>query len=547
MSLVLRCTLGAVVFAVLCGGVWLFSGGHISPVIPVILAPVLAFALRNIFIGLGAALFVGCVLLYVPDQPLLGWGKATWEFVFILFQQVNDVYLLQIYLFVVAMLGFIFILTQAGGLEILANRCAKWAKDKRSTQFSTFILGLLLFIDDYANSLLVGATMRPLSDKQRVSREKLSFIVDATAAPVAGVALVSTWIGHELGLFQAVNDELALGQTGYALFLDALGSRYYCWFMLLFVFFVILSRRDWGPMAKAEQKAAIQPPPPLDPEISPTKRISSNSLVPVLLPLSATLVIVLVGIWWDGGGLNKWQGLSSFISITYWREVLGASENNISVLLVAGLVGWFLSVTTARMYMRTSWSDVIRATKAGIKTSLTPVFILLLAYAFKEVCTRLETATFLGELLQHTLSAIWFPFFVFLIAAVVAFSTGTSWGTMSILIPVAAPLAYELDGGIYGLTTIITLGAVLDGAIFGDHCSLISDTTVLSSTSTQCPVMDHVRTQMPYAVLVACVAGIYGYLGASFGLSNVWVLGSGLLTLVGLHYFFSYLWHSWQT
>ncbi|MGQ9573990.1 MAG: Na+/H+ antiporter NhaC family protein [Thermoguttaceae bacterium] len=525
-----------------CGGVCLAAlvGARHLPangppwygIVPPLLAVGLALLTNRLFLSLGAAVAAGGFLAaWGKRDRVLPLGieglREAGRFVRLaLWPADDDPAHLEILLFVVFIMAMVCVMLVGGGLHALANWLARYARSRRSTQLVAALLGIAVFFDDYSNTMIVGPTMRPVSDRHRISREKLAFIVDATAAPIAGIAVISTWIGFEVGLLTDAATRLGLAQDGYALFFDAVGFRFYCLGMIAFMLCNGVSGEDFGPMAKAERRAR-QLGKPLDDNARPlTSRALSTvephaqarSRVAVgLLPLVGLLAVFLVGLWLDGGG---WEALGSdplaLLRLSAWRRVLSQARNT-RVLVWASAFGLVAAAGLARTVGRLPGSAIGRAMALGARSSLLPAAILVLAWSLGETCRRLGTGDFLARMLVGTLWPSAFPPLVFLVACLISFATGTSWGTMAILIPTALPVAFQLDGAAYGLVTVLSIAAVLDGAIFGDHCSPISDTTILSSAAAACDHLAHVRTQLPYSLLVAGLALMLGYVPAGLG------------------------------
>jgi Na+/H+ antiporter NhaC len=238
-----------------------------------------------------------------------------------------------------------------------------------------------------------------------------------------------------------------------------------------------------------------------------------------ILPLAGLIIFHITGLWIDGGGPAKFTGFSSVFHWQYWRQVIGSTENSLLILIYASLFSLILAALCAYLSRSLRIGTIIKSIIIGIKKSILPCLILISAWSLKNCCDSLGTDRFLTNLLSGNVSPFIFPAIVFFIASITSFATGTSWGTMAIIIPTAVPIAFALDERTYGLVTIITLGAVLDGAIFGDHCSPISDTTIISSIASRCDHIQHVRTQMPYSIFVALLALCCGYIPAGLGLS----------------------------
>ena len=423
--------------------------------------------------------------------------------------------------------GMVGLITRCGGAKGLVEILTRLAVSRRMSQVSTWLIGLLIFFDDYSNTLMVGNTMRPFTDKMRVSREKLSFIVDSTAAPIASVALISTWIGFELALLSSSISQLGLQENAYWLFLKALPYNFYSWACLIFVLMIVLSRRDFGPMYKAEMRT-ISTGEVLDSKAQPLideemNRLHISSDAPArwynaIIPIVVMSVVLIYGLY--KSGLAELQ--SSGEEITLYN-IIGAADP-FQVLLWAAFAGVMASMGLILIQRILTLRQAVDAFLVGFKSLILAMVILTLARVIQIVCTELQTANYLLTVTRGLLTPGLLPTITFLIAAFTSFSTGTSWGTMAILMPLIIPLSYHLpiDAGLSAgsveLTMVGTVGAILSGAVFGDHCSPISDTPIMSSMSSGADHVDHVRTQLPYAALVALVSIFFGYLPAGMGL-----------------------------
>jgi len=448
--------------------------------------------------------------------------------------------------FVVFMLAMVGMITKNGGIRGLMDQVAGIAGSVRSTQVATYLMGLGVFFDDYANTILVGSTMRPLSDRFRIAREKLAYIVDSTAAPVAGISIFSTWIAYEVSTFSAQLPAAGLLATdGYAVFIETLPYRFYCIFTLVMVALVTFSGRDFGPMLRAERRARQTGllvreggKPLIGKEgtdlrhargVTPRAR---RALVPILTFVLGTLAVIFV----RGGGPSL--GLGRLLSIEGATTVLYQGSGSFALAMgsLAGLlVAFAMSVAIGLA------GPVVGAALRTLRSMGIAIAILYCAWMIGAVCSDLGTAPLLTELVSDALDPRLLPLVLFLLAGVVAFSTGSSWSTMSILLPLVVSLAYSLgeESGLAHLgghfLMVLSIGAVLEGAIFGDHCSPISDTTVMSSIAAASDHIDHVRTQAPYAVASMLVAMVAGYFPAAFLGLSPWIgmlLGAGLLVVL---------------
>ena len=559
-----------VIFAALCTLAALFAPAHTDDpqaamwhsVIPPVLAIVLAFLTRRVLPSLGIAILSGGLLSHVPRDPA---SAAAWLEGFKtagthVTATVTDTTYLLILAFVPPIFVMIEILIASGGFRGIIVWLLRWIKGRKSAQAATALMGILCFIDDYTNAIVVGSMMQPITDRFRVSREKLAFIVDATSAPIAGVAVISTWIAYEVGLLSQIGGELGIEKSGYSMFFDALSFRFYCLLMIAFVFVHILMGCDFGPMKAAQERAHAKGPPEENAG-QKTKGPNSSSdesgrAINALVPLAGLVLFHLMGLWFDGttklrNDMQQWQTQSltnvaqdmpakpvdietlSPVSWVYWREVIGHAENTPLVLLCASSFGLTLALILSQLFGSLSKPVIIHCFKRGVRRAMIPFVILILAWSLKNCCDNLRTGEFLTTILAGRVPSYLFPPILFLVASVTSFATGTSYGTMAILMPTAIPIAFAIDGQSYGLTTMISLGAVLDGAIFGDHCSPISDTTIMSSIASSCNLIDHVRTQLPYSLFVAALALLCAYVPSALGLAPGWSLLLSVTIMVG--------------
>ena len=509
-------------------------------IVPPLLAVTSAIATHRLLLSLGLAVAVGIVLSSIRHMSasIWDWFLSVYSQTASVAESVVDSFNLLVILFIVLILSTISVVIVSGGIQGIIRWLSRFAKGPRSTQFVTVLMGCAVFIDDYANTMIVGSAMRPATDHQRISRAKLAYLVDSTTAPIAGLAVVSTWIGYEVGLFNEVANSLGIQKDGYSMFFDALGFRFYCLMTIIFVLANAISGIDFGAMRKAEilareTGAVIGEDAKLmsSRAFTTLKSASSANVHPfsAIIPIGTLLGVMLIGFWIDGGG----KGF--ILSPSAWREAL-SNANNLKILAIASGSGFLLASVCAKLLSRIGFSEIGVAIISGLKGSLLPTAVLVLAWSLKAVCDQLSTGDFLGATVEGVVSPLWFPALLFIVASLTSFATGTSWGTMAILIPTAIPIAYSLDGGAYGLTTAISLGAVLDGSIFGDHCSPISDTTIMSSIASECDPIHHVRTQLPYSLTVAGLALIFGYIPAALGVSSFVGIGAAGVLIVLLFY-----------
>jgi len=499
-----------------------------------LLPPIVAITLALIFRDVVLSLFTGVWL----GATLLADGNAAAGFF-----RVIDTYArgaltdpdkVSIILFSILLGGMVGVMSRSGGTHGVVKALEPYATTPRRAQVVTWMMGVAIFFDDYSNTLIVGNTMRPVTDRHCISREKLAYIVDSTAAPVACVALVSTWIGYQVSLVGDALEKAGSDLNPFGIFLASIPFAFYPIFGLAITFTVAVSGRDWGPMLAAERRArtgeltAATSQPLADYEstgLAPddeTPRRWWNAAVPVILVVTTTFV----GLYVTGRESLTADGATSF-SLS---NVIGASDP-FTVLLWASLVGVTSSIVLAVGQRALTMRESLEAMVNGFKSMLMAFVVLTLAWSLGQVCTDLATAVYIKGAIGPHVPAGLLPVAIFLVAAAVSFATGTSWGTMAILTPLAVPLVLEAAAAEPAILAA-TVAAILGGAVFGDHCSPISDTTILSSMASSCDHVDHVRTQLPYALLGAGLAIVVGYLPEAFiGFSPWLLLGVGFVAI----------------
>jgi len=505
----------------------------ILTLLPPLVAIALAFITKETVLSLFIGVFVGEFMLCCNDLNII--STAINAFLDLGSQVIScmaDPWNAGIILQRLLIGGVIQLITKMGGAKALADAFAKRADTPRKAQLFTWVLGLCVFFDDYANSLIVGPIMRPVMDKLKVSREKLAFVVDATAAPVAGIAIISTWIGLEISLIAAGFQSVGVTNvTGFGIFLQTIPYRFYNIFILLFIVISALTLYEFGPMKKAEQAARarkeneeiIVPEAPGFDEVKPVEGIKL-SIWNAIIPIGTLIIGALIAFYWSGyttilGGED--QALITLMKtapLSFDGIFQALSQSDASVALFqAALLASIVAIVMAVGEQILSIEDAISEWIGGMKTIVITGVILLLAWSLGGVIGEVGTADYLVGVLSSTIPAWIVPALIFILGALISFATGTAYGTMSILMPLAIPLAWAVSTGDMNFTIVCTSG-VLTGAIFGDYCSPISDTTILSSMGTSCNHIDHVQTQIYYAIFVACVAIFIGYIPAGLGI-----------------------------
>lgn len=486
------------------------ESSNVVSVLPPAIAIAAAFILRQVIISLFLGIWFGAWVIAGKDLSSLFIGliDVPQKYVLNVMQDTGHISIILITLFIGGMVG---VISSNGGLIGLVEHIKKWADNRRSVQLSTVFMGFIIFFDDYANSLIVGNTMRPLTDKMKVSRAKLAYLVDATAAPLASIALVSIWIGYEVGLIgDAINSIDALNEP-YIIFLNSIAYSFYPILTLLFVVFIAYTGKDFGPMLAAEKRAvsgenATDTSEAFATETQPLQSSSLNALLPIFI----LICTVILGIWLTGKGET----------IT---EIL-ASADSLTALLLGGFLASMAAIIMTVCQSIQSLENTINAWVSGLSRVISALVILVLSWTLAEITEALHTAHYLTGVIGDGIYPAIFPAIIFILAGVISLGTGTSWGTMGILMPLVVPVSWSLVSTSNGTVNpsdmhIIysSISCVLAGAVWGDHCSPISDTTILSSMASQCNHIDHVRTQMPYALVVGAVA-LLASIASGFGL-----------------------------
>ncbi len=507
-------------------------------ILPPLIAIMMALIIREVFSALFVGILVGTTIIYYYQ------GSSFFIAIFQGLFAIIDTYIidsmsdkghLSIIVFSMLIGGMVNLITKNGGMKGVVAVLSRYANSARSGQFITWILGVAIFFDDYANTLVVGNTMRPVTDRLRISREKLAYLVDSTAAPVAAIAFVTTWIGAELSYIQSGINTLGLDESAYTVFINSLAYSFYPIFTLGFILILVYNRRDYGPMYTAECKARKEGVQSDESEgfsnkineLEVDEKIKArgfNAVIPVLVIIFGTFTGLLSTGWdqsvWDSVDLSFSKKISTIIG----------NADSYTALLWSSISGVLVAVGLTLSQRILNLKGVIDSLVNGFRTMLTAVIILVLAWSIALVTQHLHTADFISQnMLAFSLSPQLVPTLTFILAALVAFSTGSSWGTMAILYPLLLPATWLIskDSGLdYGTSMSIfhnVVSAVLAGSVLGDHCSPISDTTILSSLASNCNHIEHVRTQLPYALTVGGVAIFIGTLPAAYGISS-WIL-----------------------
>ncbi len=516
--------------------------GSTASIWPSLVAVGLAFLTREIYSSLFLGAFAGALLL-AGGNPLAAFLDL---FAKHLIPPLTSRWNICALTFSLMMGGFIALLDRAGGMRTVAARLLGSGDSKRRAGMGVFGMGWLVFFDGLANCMLVGRTMRPVTDRAGMSREKLAFIVDSTASPIAAFALISTWIAFELTLIQngfadyGANNfggaETFADVSSYEILIRTLPYRFYNYFLLFIVFLTIWLGRDIGPMRRAEaevRKRRIRNAEGGQAEEEREEEDGASvgrGVWLTLVPLGVLIAGVFGGLYFDGMskvGDDAGGGLRRVI------QAFGKADADIVFVTATAFASIWAMLTLSLLARPRIRENPVSVFFEGMKEMFLPVTILVFAFTLGSVIKELKTAEWLVRALDGSFPAGALPAAVFLLAAVMSFSVGTSWGTMGILMPLCIPTACALTGlqpgGAPGPVVIATIGAVLAGAVFGDHCSPISDTTIVSAFASGCDAIEHVRTQLPYATLAAGIALVLGYGATGAGLNPfvALVLGGG--------------------
>lgn len=510
----------------------------IESLLPPAVAIILALITRRVLLPLAIGIFVGTWLLASNEDGGAAYtlAQSSKHFFLTIYQSVRDWDHLHVLAFTLLLGGMVGVLESAGSMARMISGWTRRVSTRRGGQTLIGFTGLLIFFDDYANTLLVGGTMRTTAERYGISRAKLAYLVDSTAAPVAGLTLVSTWVATELSYLQTGLTDAGIEATNmtFSVFLHSLPYRFYPLLALWFVFVIARSGKDFGPMWEEENAASRKP-------IHPSRWTSSTSwrdTVAAVMPIVICLIVISGVLIWTGlqtpveGDMSTWQTFG---------HVIG-NGNSYLALVAGGAAGLVVAGALAMLLSKVSWELVAMGTMEGMFQMLPAMAVLWLAWGLSSLtgADQLNTGGYLASILDTRLPVEWLPTCVFLLAAFIAFSTGTSWGTMAILTPLSVALSINLQQaalaasdtavlvGLQSTATaslamspicLATFSSVLAGAIFGDHCSPLSDTTVLSSRACDCDHVLHVRTQMPYALVVGVTCILFGTLPASWGIS----------------------------
>lgn len=477
--------------------------------------PVIAIGLALITKEVYSSLFVGILSGGIIYAAASGTGfEGTFKAVVQdgLITNLSNAYNVGILVFLVVLGIIVVLMNKAGGSRAYGEWAAAHIKGRRGAALSTFFLGVLIFVDDYFNCLTVGSVMRPITDKHNISRSKLAYLIDSTAAPICIIAPISSWAAAVSGTVEGVN--------GISLFINTIPYNLYAFLTILMVIFISVSDTDYGPMKIHEDNAK-------NGDIFTTKNntyeqdaqpvTERGRVIDLILPVAVLIVFCVVGMIYTGGFFSSTDFVTAFANCD---AAYGLSLGSISALIV--IIAYYM----LRRVLK--FNECMDSIAAGFKQMVPAILILTFAWTLKTMTNHLEAGAFVSGVVQSaTALSVLLPVILFVVAIGLAFATGTSWGTFGILIPIVtsvfdAELANVSQTGEIPSMVIICISACLAGAVCGDHCSPISDTTIMASTGAQCDHVNHVSTQLPYALTVAAVC-VVGYLLSGF-VHNVFIV-----------------------
>lgn len=497
--------------------------------LPPVVAIILALISRNVIPALFAGVWLGATMMN-NWNPFMGLYASFSDFII---PSVGDPWSATVLIYCGLFGVLIVFLQKTGGAQAIATAISGKVKTVRGTLGSTMLFGLIVFFDDYFNALTVGSVMRSVTDKMRVAREKLAYVVDSTSAPISLLAPVSTWVVFVMGLIGAQYAELGISESEYMTYIFTIPFNFYSILTLVLVAIMIFLKWDFGPMAQAEYRARTtgklmrdDAEPPSDDEMTGVEMAEGYTpkMRNMIIPLVVLIGMIPPLFLWTGGYPEK-----DFV--TAFGEADGATS-----ILIAAFVAGLVAMVMGMQQKLYSFKEAMSLIVSGFRSMVLVYIILALAWSIGSVTTELGTADYIVDLaVQNTLPAF-VPVLLFFIGAIVAFTTGTAYGTFAILIPIAMPLAATMDISMY-----LAIAAVFSGGIFGDHCSPISDTTILSSAGASSDHIDHVNTQIPYAI-TAGISGIVAFFTAGLTNSAVLSLIIGLVVLVILVFILNKMW-----
>ncbi len=468
--------------------------------LPPIIAIVLALITKEVYSSLFIGILAGGVIY--ANFNFEGTVVHTFQDGFI--TSVADAYNIGILIFLVLLGALVAMMNKAGGSQAFGRWTAKHIKSRVGAQLMTILLGVMIFIDDYFNCLTVGSVMRPVTDKHNISRAKLSYLIDATAAPVCIIAPISSWAAAVAGFAKGSG-----AQDGMSLFISAIPFNFYALLTIVMMVFLAVSKFDFGPMKKHEDNAKNGDlfTTGIEEQVEQLTSNERGRVCDLVVPVIALIISCIIGMIYSGGFFTADSG-------AYMDFITAFSQSDASVGLVYGSFAAIIFAVIFYLCRRVlSFKALMESIPEGFKAMVPAILILCCAWTLKTMTDSLGAKIFISQLVEGSAASLqaFLPAIIFLIAVGLSFATGTSWGTFGILIPIVL----SVFGAESGTITIVAISACMAGAVCGDHCSPISDTTIMASAGGQCNHLNHVSTQLPYALTVAGVSFV-SYIIAGF-------------------------------
>lgn len=488
---------------------WIFRHGTFWALVPPIVAIALALITKEVY----SSLFIGVLIgaLFISQGSFSVFLDATFKDGLV--AKVADPWNVGILFFLVILGTMVTLMNRAGGSAAFGNWARLHIKSKVGAQVATICLGILIFIDDYFNCLTVGSVMRPVTDRFKLSREKLAYLIDSTAAPVCIIAPISSWAAAVSGFVD--------GEDGLGLFIKAIPFNFYALFTILALFIVAIGKVNFGPMKKYEsgQESFVEK---LDSINVPEGK---GKILDLVVPIVLLIVFCTVGMVYTGGFFASGENAKGFV------DAFANSDASIGLVLgsFAALILTLIFYLSRRVL---GFNKCMACVPDGFKAMVPAILILCLAWTLKGVTDTLGAKEFVAGIVSGGAAGVMnlMPALIFVIAALLAFATGTSWGTFGILIPIVVAAFSGID---YNLM-IISISACMAGAVCGDHCSPISDTTIMASAGAECNHVNHVNTQLPYVLFVAGVSFVTYIIAGFVRNAGVSLVLGGALTVLGL-------------
>jgi len=504
----------------------------IVTLLPTLLAVELAFVTKNVLLSLLVGFLSGVTMLgivystSIVDVPI----KVLSYLISSIKDVVFDIDNIEILLLCFAVGGMIEVLRSSGGFEALAIKLSKRINTIKKANLVASILGCFILFDDYANTLIVGPIMKPITDRVKVSREKLAFIVDSTAAPVSGIAIISSWIAVEVASINKGLEFVGSNVNDFKLFINSIPFSFYCIFAITFLFINALIGRDFGPMLKAEIRArngeVLSKESKLVDEDSKIEHVRNKMNKKIFVAIGSIVILVLctlISFYIDGR--SKAIDTTNFLNIISYADT-------VNLITIAAFVGTIFAIIFGYIFKLFTIKDSIKSWFIGAYKICDTVLMLLIAWCLSNTVENLGTTYFVVEIISNNVNQILVPILIFVCCCLVSCSSG-SFGCMFVVMPLAIPLAYEIIsmGTIANEQTylMICVGSVIAGSIFGDHCSPVTDCTLLSAESTGCSAMEHCNSQLPYAIMNGIISIVCGIVLTSLGVNVVISLLIGII------------------